>query len=145
MPQNLAKQAAAWGSYTTIPESRAKHWEPSQKTNRAPRGIGRVMSDKRLAFLEQTVAAGSTDPLALYGLAQEYRGRGRFDDALAAFEKLRAAHADYVPQYLMAGQMLHEAGKNELAATWLDAGIAAAQRTGNTHALSELTSLRNAV
>ena len=41
------------------------------------------MSDKRLAFLEQTVAAGSTDPLALYGLAQEYRGRGRFDDALA--------------------------------------------------------------
>ncbi len=30
-------------------------------------------ANKRLAFLEKTTADGSTDPLAWYGLAMEYR------------------------------------------------------------------------
>jgi predicted Zn-dependent protease len=103
------------------------------------------MSDKRLLFLEQTVAAGSTEPLALYGLAQEYRSRKRNAEALATFEKLRAAHPDYVALYLMAGQMLAEEEKPALAIEWLEAGMIAAKKVGNSHALSELSSLRNSL
>jgi tetratricopeptide (TPR) repeat protein len=98
------------------------------------------MSSKRLAVLEKMTAGGSKDPFAWYGLAMEYKGLGRHDDALATFQKLRALDATYVPQYLMCGSMLAELGKNAEAREWLDAGVAAARAKGDTHALSEIQS-----
>ncbi|MFO0674945.1 MAG: tetratricopeptide repeat protein [Polyangiaceae bacterium] len=94
--------------------------------------------NKRLAFLEDSVAKGSQDPFAWYGLAMEYRKLERWDDALATFEKLRAFAADYVAMYLMCGQMLEGRGKKDDAKSWYDAGIAQAKKKGDTHALSEL-------
>jgi hypothetical protein len=96
--------------------------------------------NKRLAFLEQHVAAGGADSFAYYGLGMEYRKEGRVDDAIATFGKLRDKDADYVPMYLMAGQTLGDAGRAEEARSWLEAGIAVATRKGDGHALGELQS-----
>ena len=97
-----------------------------------------MTESKRLAFLQKTTAEGSTDPLAWYGLAMEYRTLGRHDDALAAFDALRARTPDYVPMYLMCGQMLEKMGRMQDAKTWLSAGIDAARKKGDAHATSEL-------
>jgi predicted Zn-dependent protease len=98
------------------------------------------MSDKRLLFLEDLTQKGSTDALAWYGLAMEYKGRGRTEEALAAFDKLKSLHPDYVAMYLMAGEALSKAGRIADAKVWLEAGVACAKKTGNTHALGELES-----
>lgn len=93
---------------------------------------------KRLLYLEKVTSEGSKDPFAWYALANEYAGQGRTDDALRTFEKLRELDASYVPQYLMCGQMLVNQKRPDEARTWLTQGVAAAQKAGNTHALSEL-------
>lgn len=96
------------------------------------------MSSKRLAVLEKMTGAGSKDPFAWYGLALEYAGMKRHDDALATFVKLRELDAGYVPMYLMCGTMLIELGRAAEAKAWLSDGIAAARAKGDGHALSEL-------
>jgi len=96
--------------------------------------------NKRLAFLEQHVAAGAADSFAFYGLGMEYRKEGRVDDAIATFTKLKDKDPDYVPMYLMAGQALIDANRGAEARTWLEAGVAVAQRKHDTHALGELES-----
>lgn len=97
-------------------------------------------ADKRLQFLEKAVQGGSRDTMALYGLAMEYRSRGRVDDALRTFVTLREAHPDYVPTFLMTAQMLAEAARPDDARTWAEAGVAAAKAKGDSHALGELES-----
>lgn len=92
---------------------------------------------KRLAYLEKITSEGSKDPFAWYGLALEYKTLGRTDDALRTFGALRAATPDYVPMYLMCGQMLADAGRAE-AREWLEAGVTAAKAKRDSHALGEL-------
>src|SRR5262249_54090459 len=105
-------------------------------------GMGR--SSKRLEFLQKVTSAGD-DPFAWYGLAMEYRSLERHDEALAAFERLRERTPDYVPAYLMCGQMLEAIGRLDDARGWLRAGVAAAQAKGDAHALSELQSALEAL
>ncbi len=96
--------------------------------------------NKRLAFLEQHCASAGADSFAFYGLGMEYRKEGRVDDAVATFDKLKDKDPDYLPLYLMAGQTLIDAGRAVEAKAWLEAGIAVAQRKGDSHALGELES-----
>lgn len=98
-------------------------------------------TSKRLQFLEKMTASGSNDPMAWYGLAQEYRSLERFDDALAAFKSLRASHPEYVAMYLMAAQMLEKLGRKDEAREWIEAGIERASAAKNQHALGELQDL----
>jgi hypothetical protein len=101
---------------------------------------------KRLAFLVQQVEKGSTDPFAWYALALEYRGQKDFVRALSVFEELRAKWADYVPMYLLCGQMLaEELGDIEKAREWLEAGAVAARAKRETHALGELEAALSAL
>ncbi len=100
---------------------------------------------KRLAYLEKATAAGSTDPFLWYGLALEYRSLERNDEALATFTKIRADHADYLPAFLMAGQLLEKMGRIDDAKEWLNAGIAVAKKKGDSHAQSELESALSAL
>ncbi len=100
---------------------------------------------KRLAFLEKTIAAGSADPFVWYGLALEYRSLARHDEALATFVKLRANNPDYLPMFLMAGQLLEQMGRGADAREWLVAGIAVAKKKGDTHAHGELESALSAL
>jgi hypothetical protein len=97
-------------------------------------------ASKRLEFLLKVTAADGADPFAWYGLAMEFRTLERYEDALATFEKLRARAPDYVPMYLMCGQMLERMGRAADARSWLLAGVDAARKKGDAHALSELES-----
>jgi tetratricopeptide (TPR) repeat protein len=94
--------------------------------------------NKRLAYLEKVTREGSTDPFAWYGLALEYRNLERWDESLQTFTTLRTTHADYVAAYLMCGQMLEKIGRKDEARDWLEAGVEAAKKKRDTHALGEL-------
>ena len=95
---------------------------------------------KRLAFLEKVTAEGSTDPFAWYGLALEYRNLERYDEALQTFTTLRTSNPDYVALYLMSGQMLEKLTRFDEAREWLEQGIIAAKKKGDSHAQGELES-----
>ena len=98
---------------------------------------------KRLAYLEKITSEGSTDPFHWYCLAQEYRSQEKNDDAVRTFDKLAAMAPDYVPMFLMAGQLLEKMGKVDDAKSWLDKGMEAAKKKGDFHALGELESARS--
>lgn len=93
---------------------------------------------KRLAYLEKVTQEGSTEPMAWYGLAMEYKSLERLDDSLRTFESLRARWPEYVAQYLMAGGLLETLGRKVDARAWYEAGIAVARKEGDGHTLSEL-------
>jgi len=95
---------------------------------------------KRLEFLRKMTASGEKDPFVWYGLAMEYRSLERTDEALATFVALREKSPDYVPMYLMCGQMLAGMGRPAEARAWLTAGVQAATSKGDAHAASELQS-----
>jgi predicted Zn-dependent protease len=97
-------------------------------------------SSKRLEFLVKMTSGGNEDPFVWYGLAMEYRSLSRFDEALTTFEALRARTPDYVPMYLMCGQMLESMGRAVDARAWLASGIESARKKGDSHAASELES-----
>jgi predicted Zn-dependent protease len=102
-------------------------------------------TSKRLDFLVKMTSGGNEDPFVWYGLAMEYRSLSRFDEALSTFEALRARTPDYVPMYLMCGQMLETMGRVEDARSWLTAGIESARTKGDAHAASELESALQAL
>ena len=99
-----------------------------------------MVESKRLAFLQKLTAEGSEDPLAWYGLAMELRKLERWDESLQAFNTLRSRKPDYVPVYLMCGQMLEQLGRVDEAREWLERGIEQADARGDTHAKGELES-----
>jgi len=94
----------------------------------------------RLDVLEKLVARSPADPFPYYGLAQEYRSLGRPDDALRTFQDLRSRVPGYVPQYLMAAQLLQELGRSAEARSWCEAGVDAARAARDSHSLGELES-----
>jgi len=104
-----------------------------------------MTESKRLAFLQKTTADGSTDPLAWYGLAMEYRKLERWDEALQTFTSLRTMKPDYVAMYLMCGQMLEGIARQDDAREWLQAGIEQARLKNDSHALGELESALDAL
>jgi hypothetical protein len=93
---------------------------------------------KKLQMLEKLTADGSTDPFHWYALALEYRNLERYDEALQTFTALRTRSSDYVPMYLMCGQMLDKLVRKEEAREWYETGIAAARKKGDSHAAGEL-------
>jgi predicted Zn-dependent protease len=107
------------------------------------------MVSKRLEYLlkltSQTGQEKKVDPFAWYGLAMEYRSLEQYDEALSTFESLRALAPDYVPMYLMCGQMLEKIGRAADARAWLFAGVGAARKRGDAHALGELESALEAL
>jgi hypothetical protein len=96
---------------------------------------------KRLEMLEKLIGAGSRDPFHHYARALELRSLSKKREALEALAGVIAEFADYVPSYLMAAQLAQELGDAAGARAAAEAGVAAAKRSGNDHALSELESL----
>ncbi len=101
-----------------------------------------IPTSKRLAALEKMTATGhrgtSSDTLTWYGLAMEYKSLGRLDDAERTFVFLRAHDPDYVPMYYQAGSLLLAVGRKDDARAWLEQGVAAANKKGDSHALGEI-------
>lgn len=99
------------------------------------------MSDDRLQLLTQFLRENPNDAFARYGLAMEHANRGDVESALGEFKRLIDLHPDYSAGYFMAAQMLAKVGRNDEAKTFLEGGIAAAARTGNAHAKSEMQAM----
>ena len=92
----------------------------------------------RRQTLEEFVSKKPDDAFSRYGLAIECMNSG---DAAAAdnhFRTLLQNDAEYVPAYLMYGQLLARQGRKEDAKHVLSDGIAAAAKQGNQHARSEM-------
>ncbi len=92
----------------------------------------------RTQMLRSMIDARPSDPFPRYGLAMEYRRLEQFSAAVDEFEQLIKLHPDYVPTYLMAGQVLVALAEPQRAAQVLRAGIEVAARLGESKALGEL-------
>ena len=95
----------------------------------------------KIAMLTEILTANPADSFARYGLAMEHLSRDNADKALEEFALTTQHNPDYVPAYQMSGQTLAKLHRNEEAKKRLQDGLAAAQRTGNTHAASEMGAL----
>ena len=95
----------------------------------------------RLQMLAQFLEKNPGDAFARYGLAMEYSKAGETEKALAEFKKLLELHPDYTNGYFMAAQTLERNGRTAEAKQMLQSGVEAAQRTGNKHALSEMSGM----
>jgi predicted Zn-dependent protease len=100
------------------------------------RDIVRAMS--RLETLRRIAAQRPTDPFPQYGLALELRSEGKLDEAIEVFTALRTNAPDYVPQYLMHGQVLIALERKDDAKAVLTEGLAVAQKKGDGHAAGEI-------
>jgi len=94
--------------------------------------------NKRLTYLQQLIDSGKADAFAHYAFAMEHKKEGAIPAAGAAFEALRDKFPDYVPQYLMAGQMYLDDNQKGLAADWLKRGLVVAEKMGDGKAVGEI-------
>lgn len=95
----------------------------------------------RLQMLAQFLEKNPSDAFARYGLAMEYSKAGQTEQALSEFRKLLELHPDYTNGYFMAAQTLERNGRTTEAKQMLQSGVEAAKRTGNKHALSEMSGM----
>jgi predicted Zn-dependent protease len=95
----------------------------------------------RRQLLEEFVAKKPDDAFSLYGLALECMNSGDSAAADLHFRALLAHNADYIPGYLMYGQLLVREERPGEARQVLSNGIAAAAKMGNQHARSEMEAL----
>jgi cytochrome c-type biogenesis protein CcmH/NrfG len=92
----------------------------------------------RRQMLEEFVAKKPDDAFSLYGLAMECVNSGDPAAAVTHFQTLLERHADYIPAYLMYGQLLACESRPTEAKQILSTGIAAAAKKGDQHARSEM-------
>jgi cytochrome c-type biogenesis protein CcmH/NrfG len=95
----------------------------------------------RRQMLEEFVAKKPDDAFSLYGLAMECMNSGDPAAAVTYFQTLLERHADYIPAYVMYGQLLARESRPTEAKQILSAGIAAAAKKGDQHARSEMEAL----
>ncbi len=95
----------------------------------------------RLEMLTQFLEQNPNDAFARYGLAMEYSKLGQTETALQQFNKLLDLHPDYTSGYFMAAQTLAKVERVSDARAMLEKGIQSAKRTGNRHALNEMSAM----
>jgi predicted Zn-dependent protease len=92
----------------------------------------------RIDIIKKIADQQPNDPFPRYGLAMEYKNAGLAEEANATFAELAARHPDYIPQYLMHGNLLASMHKLDEARAVLERGLGAARQKGDAHAASEL-------
>jgi predicted Zn-dependent protease len=92
----------------------------------------------KIAMLTGILQQNPADAFARYGLAMAYVAEGKTAEALAEFAVTTEHNPDYVPAYQMSAQTLLREGRADEAKARLQAGLAACERTGNSHAASEM-------
>ena len=95
----------------------------------------------KIAALTEILSHNEQDAFARYGLAMAYSAEGRSAEALAEFDRILEYAPDYVPAYQMSAQELLKANRHAEAHTRLEAGLAAAERTHNSHAANEMQAM----
>lgn len=100
---------------------------------------GHAPAPDRLTQLLRMLEAEPSDPFCLYGVAQEHARAGRHGEAVAWFDRTIDADPSHCYAYYHRAKSLEADGREEDARTTLRAGIDAARRCGDRHALSELS------
>jgi predicted Zn-dependent protease len=100
-----------------------------------------VPDSPRLRQLQEFLADSPDDPELRYAVAMELLSLNAIDEAVSSFSTLVAARPDYVPTYLMLGQTLIRANREDEAKDVLRTGVTAARKAGNGHAESEIQGL----
>jgi predicted Zn-dependent protease len=95
----------------------------------------------KVAGLREILAVDSQNSLAHYGLAMEFAKQGQTAAALAEFDALLVNDPGYTAGYFMSAQTLAGAGRMREAIERLKAGVLCAQRSGNSHAASEMQTM----
>jgi len=95
----------------------------------------------KIAGLTEILKLDPKNSFARYGLAMELAGQGETDAALKEFDTLLENDPEYTAGYFMAAQTLASAGRTSQAIERLKAGVGAAGRSGNRHALSEMQAM----
>ena len=95
----------------------------------------------KIAGLKEILALDPKNSFARYGLAMELAGRGETSAALAEFDTLLQSDPGYTAGYFMAAQTLANAGRPAEAVERLRSGITSANRSGNSHAVSEMQAM----
>lgn len=93
---------------------------------------------KRLQMLDKRIADGADDPFLFYARALELRSLGELASTLQALTEVAGRFPDYVPTYLMAGQVAAELDDTSVARDFLQRGVELSERVGDHHANSEL-------
>jgi len=101
--------------------------------------------EQRLAAFRDALARRPDDPFARYSVAMALRSAGDGPGAVAEFRETTRRAPDYVPSYLMLGQVLVELGLHGEALSAFEEGIAAARRRADGHAERELEGAAEAV
>ncbi len=94
-------------------------------------------SDK-LTKLFTMLDASPSDTFLLYAIAMEYKKLGESSKAIEYLDKTVEVDAGYCYAYYQRGQVLEETGDVAGAKAAYNEGMAAANRVGDSHALSEL-------
>lgn len=92
-------------------------------------------------MLTEILAQHPADAFARYGLAMAYVSDGKNEDALREFATTIEHNPDYVPAFQMSAQTLLKLGRADEAKQRLKDGLAAAGRTRNEHAASEMQAM----
>ncbi len=95
----------------------------------------------KIAALSEILEHNPVDAFARYGLAIALTAAGNTDQALTEYTTLLEQTPDYVPAYQMSAQTLIRLGRTAEAVTRLQSGIQVAERTGNSHAQSEMQAM----
>jgi len=95
----------------------------------------------KIAALTEILQIDPANAFARYGLGMEHLSQQQPDAALGEFARVIEHNPDYVPAYQMSAQTLAKNGRSEEAVAILQQGLAAAARTGNAHAASEMQGL----
>jgi predicted Zn-dependent protease len=95
----------------------------------------------RRQMLEEFVAQKPDDAFSRYGLAMECMNSGDPSAADGHFRALVDRNPDYIPAYLMYGQLLARESRTDEAKQVLSSGIAAASKKSDDHARSEMEAL----
>jgi Flp pilus assembly protein TadD len=88
-------------------------------------------------FLE-LVESTPEDELAHYGLAQEYVKAGRYEEAVASFQRVIKLKPDYMAGYRELGKALMKIGRVDEARASLRKGRALAEEHGDGQAVREI-------
>jgi|SRR5271156_4135667 len=99
----------------------------------------------KIEALQHILEQDPANAFARYGLAMVHLNQGDPETALAEFARVIESDPDYVPAFHMSARALASYQRPEEAINILLQGIAAAQRTGNTHAAGEMQSLLDAL
>ena len=79
------------------------------------------------------------DAFTRYAIALEYNARKDYTQAIEWFERLRADEPEYVPTYYMLAGVYRALDQAAKAQEIYNAGLQAAKKAGDTHALAELS------